>query len=152
MKKVFTNTASPSHVKEEPPVKLEAVDTFYGRDGTNCVASDHLENQEYEVYYGRPLRPDYSSGTRARFQYQRRPYRGRGGQQSRGAYNAYNARSMLRGRGGAIPRNSSRQNNPLDSNGEVTRCNVCDSRFHWASDCPDSYENRTKTKSDVKQI
>ena len=81
--------------------------------------------------------------------------RGRGGQRSRGAYNANNAnnaRSMLRGRGGAIPRNSSRQSNPLDRNGEVTGCNVCDSRFRWALDCPDSYENRTKTKSDAEEI
>ena len=139
-------------MKEEPPIKLEAVDTFYGRDGTKCVESDHMENQEYDVYYGRSLRPDYSRITRARFQYQRRPYRGRGGQQSRGAYNAHNGRSMLRGRGGSFPRNSSRQSNPLDSNNEVTRCNVCDSRFHWALNCPDSYENRTKTKSEAKEI
>ena len=83
LKKVFTNTASSPHVREEPPVKLEVVDTFYGRDGTNCVESDHLENQEYDVYYGYSLRPDYSHGTRARFHYQRRPYRGRGRQQSR---------------------------------------------------------------------
>ena len=152
LKKVFTNTASSSYVKEEPPIKLEAIDTFYGRDGIKCVESDHLENQEYDVYYDRSLRPDYSRSTRARFQYQRRPYRGRRGQQSRGAYNAHNGRSMLRERGGSFPRNSSRQSNPLDSNGEVTRCNVCDSRFHWALDCPDSCENRTKTKSEVKEI
>ena len=71
LKKVFTNTTSSP--QEEPPVKLEAGNTFYGRDGTNCVEYDHLENQEC-VYYGHSLRPDYSCGTRARFQYQRRTY------------------------------------------------------------------------------
>ena len=53
----------------------------------------------------------------------------RGGQ--RGGYGpAYSA-----------PQSSWRKTNPLDSEGNVTRCRICDSRFHWAMRCPDAYEN-----------
>ena len=40
-----------------------------------------------------------------------------------------------------------RRMNPLDSDGEVSRCMVCDSKFHWARDCPHSYENNSKFKN-----
>lgn len=33
------------------------------------------------------------------------------------------------------------QLNPVDRSGEVSRCLICDSRFHWARSCPRSYEN-----------
>ncbi|XP_057309261.1 uncharacterized protein LOC130647426 [Hydractinia symbiolongicarpus] len=39
-----------------------------------------------------------------------------------------------------------RQRNPVDINGEISRCNICGSVFHWQRDCPDSYENRKKKK------
>ena len=37
----------------------------------------------------------------------------------------------------------SRKMNPLDREGNVSRCRICDSKFHWASNCPDAYENRS---------
>lgn len=42
-----------------------------------------------------------------------------------------------------------RQRNPVDMKGEVSRCNICGSVFHWQRDCPDSYENRKKKKEEV---
>ena len=36
------------------------------------------------------------------------------------------------------------QTNPVDSEGEVSKCLVCGSVYHWAKDCPDSFEARTK--------
>lgn len=36
---------------------------------------------------------------------------------------------------------STRKQNPLGKDGRVSRCVICDSRFHWVRDCPDSYEN-----------
>lgn len=33
-----------------------------------------------------------------------------------------------------------RRLNPLDHKGEVTLCSICGSKFHWARQCPDSYE------------
>ena len=41
---------------------------------------------------------------------------------------------------GAVAKNG-RKLNPLDSAGNPTKCAVCQSIFHWAKDCPDSYEN-----------
>ena len=36
------------------------------------------------------------------------------------------------------------QTNPVDSEGEVSKCLVCGSVYHSAKDCPDSFEARTK--------
>lgn len=36
-----------------------------------------------------------------------------------------------------------RRSNPQDADGEVSRCFVCDSRFHWARNCPDAFENNS---------
>lgn len=38
-------------------------------------------------------------------------------------------------------RSSTRRQNPLGPDGRVTRCMICDSRFHWVRNCPDAYEN-----------
>ena len=65
-------------------------------------------------------------------------------------------RSRGRGRGGDIrstQRYSRSENqqpyrkmNPEDRNGRTTRCNICDSRFHWARSCPHAHENQGKYK------
>ncbi|KAK4327170.1 hypothetical protein Pmani_002340 [Petrolisthes manimaculis] len=70
--------------------------------------------------------------------YQRGRLRVRGGRRGRQPYRA---------RGTSRPsteQNSStwRRQNPLGTDGQVTRCIICDSRFHWARSCPDAYENR----------
>ena len=38
--------------------------------------------------------------------------------------------------------------NPLDKNGEISKCNVCGSIYHWTKQYPDSYENKTKPKGE----
>ena len=35
---------------------------------------------------------------------------------------------------------NSRKMNPVDSEGNVSRCVICDSRLLWVRDCPHSYE------------
>ena len=58
LKKVFTYTACSSYMKEEPPVKLEVLDTLYGRDDATYVEYNHLEILEEEkcyVLYGQLL-------------------------------------------------------------------------------------------------
>ena len=45
---------------------------------------------------------------------------------------------------GTLRNNSKRKPNPLDENGDINRCVICDSIYHWANKCPDSYENRNK--------
>ena len=65
-------------------------------------------------------------------------------------------RSRGRGRGGdtrSTQRYSRSENqqpyrkmNPEDRNGRTTRCNICDSRFHWARSCPHAHENQGKYK------
>ena len=39
-----------------------------------------------------------------------------------------------------------RKENPVDKKtGYVSRCAICGSKFHWASKCPDAYENSSKS-------
>ena len=64
----------------------------------------------------------------------------------------WNSRNPDRGtfRGGRYKSNESRtavgDKNPLslDSSGNVSRCSVCESIYHWKWDCPGVYENRQK--------
>ena len=37
-----------------------------------------------------------------------------------------------------------RKQNPVGPDGKTSRCLVCDSRFHWARQCPDAYENNKR--------
>ena len=41
-----------------------------------------------------------------------------------------------------------RKLNPIDSGGKLTRCNICESKSHWARNCPDAYENK-KQESEI---
>ena len=45
------------------------------------------------------------------------------------------------------PSSVTRRQNSLGPDGNVSRCLICDSRFHWAKNCPDSYENSNKSTS-----
>ena len=35
-----------------------------------------------------------------------------------------------------------RKKNPVESDGKVSKCIICESIYHWAHDCPDAYENK----------
>ena len=35
--------------------------------------------------------------------------------------------------------------NPLDRNGQISRCVVCDSKMHWAKDCPHGKTRKTQS-------
>ena len=45
-----------------------------------------------------------------------------------------------------------RRQNPLGPDGKVSRCLICDSRFHWARDCPDAYENDGRNDNDSETV
>ena len=67
-----------------------------------------------------------------------RPTYGRGGrQQGSSSKGSTEGNSKL-----YLGRGSGRKLNPPDKvTGRTTRCAVCGSKFHWASKCPDSFEN-----------
>ena len=76
--------------------------------------------------------------------------RGRGRGFSRG-------RSMPRGRGFVTGANTERVStgaqrgrkvNPTGQDGETSRCVICDSRMHWARNCPHAYENIGRIDTD----
>ena len=69
---------------------------------------------------------------------------GRPSRSSRRGYGRSGGRS--RGRGGAG--RGYREFNPSTPTGEVSRCVICDSKMHWARDCPHSHENGQKSSID----
>ena len=65
---------------------------------------------------------------------------------TRGRYNFWprgNRRVGRRPRGN----HSARKSNPVGNDGNISRCIICDSRMHWARDCPHSYEKLKFTSS-----
>lgn len=42
--------------------------------------------------------------------------------------------------------------NPREANGEVNRCLICDSRFHWARDCPYAYESKREELAETRNF
>ena len=40
-----------------------------------------------------------------------------------------------------------RKKNPIGKMGNVTKCAICSSEFHWARECPKNYRNKGKEQS-----
>ena len=115
LKKVFTNTCI-KVTDDTAAVKIEQ-DTFY--------------NQSLGEQYGGPCDTYYGyDNLRGRYN--------RGQLRSRANYNNSNRKNGRRG--GRMSRKG-RGQNPKDGNGEITKCNVCESKFHWQRECPDKFEN-----------
>lgn len=78
-------------------------------------------------------------------------FRGGVGDGGRGRF----GNSAVGGRGnrgvwtGRQRRDNARKLNPPGGNGQVSRCRICDSKFHWAKECPDAYENIVDTSNDT---
>ena len=119
LKKIFTNElplCSGLTISDTRTVKLE-----------NTLG----EGTDDPVLYGsdggrQPFRPDKS-----RFGRQRPGYSNRSGRRF--------------SRGGGPPRmrgSQGRRLNPPGPDGEPSVCLICNSKFHWARNCPDSYESR----------
>lgn len=57
-------------------------------------------------------------------------------------------RSTGRGR---FYRGGGRRKNPLNNEGKVSKCIICQSEWHWAYDCPQNYKNKEATKSEQEK-
>ena len=111
-------------------VKLESRDEM-------TFETTSKDEEAQEVYYGN-YRDRSNRGGRSRPNRGRSNFRGRGG---RGQH------------GGAERRNQDGKprRNPAGPDGTPSTCMVCGSVFHWARDCPDSYDNLMKQKNKGKE-
>ena len=57
------------------------------------------------------------------------------GSQGRGRFGRGKANQNIHGSGGSIY-NELRKRNPVNSYGKVTHCDICESIYHWAKECP----------------
>ena len=60
-----------------------------------------------------------------------------------GRFSNRGSRGAQRGRGNNrnFNKDEKRKLNPVGTDGEVSRCLICESKFHWARECPHAYEN-----------
>ena len=73
---------------------------------------------------------------------------GRGGRYSRGGgYSSASGYSSLGKPLTGANLEPKRKTNPVGNNGQVSRCLICNSKFHWERECRHSYEN-TASKND----
>ena len=113
LKRIFSDKFGSATASVVSSVSVKSEPVFYGDDSE--ASSDTAP-----VMYAR-------GGRRGG-----RPWRGGRGARGRVALTGGN-RQPLRG---------GRRANPLDRDGNPMRCFICDSKFHWARDCPDAHENR----------
>ena len=126
LKKVFSNvTSNRAKTKEDLPVKIEPNDTFYG----SSVEQNHSNNSEELFYANNDFRRERVRGPNQPFS-------------SRGRFHSRGTPAASSGRGSFYDK----RNNPLDMNGQISRCNICDSKFHWSKECPDSYEAKKRNE------
>ena len=88
------------------------------------------ENDDNEVMYSR-------SNNRGK-------YSGRGAARSNILTGANRHHVGTRGRG--------RRSNPVGPDGKISRCLICESKFHWARYCPDSYEKNDDEKNSEETV
>ena len=148
LKKVFTNAGCEHKQDGEPAIKVEPSASFYGKSlcsETLDSKASNLEHNDHYAYY----EDSYVRSPRGRGRFRGNRV-GSYGMSARGN-DAYSGRDVYRGgsRGtgfrGARVKVGTRQTNPLDANGQISKCSVCGSKFHWARQCPDSYETKAKT-------
>ena len=113
LKRIFAEKSSSAAVSGVSHVPVKSEPVFYGDDSEACDGTA-------PVMYAR-------GGRRGR-----RPWRGSRGARGRAPLTGSNRQAV---RGG-------RRANPLDREGNPTRCLICESKFHWARECPDAHENR----------
>ena len=115
--------------------KLQTI-FFNEHNQTNNSNEQTLENQNlypestgvfYSGNYNRRRRQEESYPTRGSGNRGRK--RGRYSGSGRNSERNYNVQTF-------------RKINPEGRDGKITKCNICESKFHWARNCPDAYENQ----------
>ena len=125
LKKIFGDPASLENVSHIPSVKVEPV--------------LQVNEREEGILFNRN-----SSFRRGRG---RGNYRGRGRGNFQGAVKKSNWTSA-----NWSTHSSRRKKNPVNKEGEVSRCNVCGSIFHWVSRCPDAYASEVSQEPEEVHI
>lgn len=115
--------------------------------------SNSMEDEE--VYYNSARRRNRGGG--ARFggtNRGRQYYRGNVRSSTEYASQRYNQRDDQQGgrsERSLAPNGAARKLNPPDASGQPSRCLICDSRYHWARNCPHSYESAFQ-ESEVNEM
>ncbi len=106
----------------------------------NSSKEDDIQRQQEQVLIAKGWKP---------------PTRNQGYQKSGNQNNRYQNQQgrQYNDNKGQEPFYSTRKKNPVGPDGKVTRCLICESKTHYAKECPDSYENRRKSgKTQHKRI
>jgi hypothetical protein len=110
LKKVFTSSNTSQNFSGHA-VKLETE-----QDGFQNVSETYYYNSNNSQRRGRGRTNFRNMGSR--------PFSGQNNNRGYYSNNNFNPRS-------------NQNMNPLDGEGKVSRCIICDSKYHWADKCPD---------------
>ena len=107
----------------------DTVSPSFGKSDVKEESVFVASNEEGEAYYSSRWRGGRDFG---RFE--------RGGRSKRRGRNQFEFKTSKE--------SSVRKLNPPDSSGKPSRCNICESKFHWARNCPDAYVKQ-KQESEI---
>ena len=137
--------------------KLKAI---FGDNVRQKMEKPAVEIKQEQFYSDVPEETYYNTGSgygqrggRGRFSF-RAGNRG-GGRQVR--FDNNNTRGDYNGRGDYNARGDNRQKfpvqrrNPIDNRGQVSRCSVCGSQYHWMKDCPNKVSFTMFTQSTIQE-
>ncbi len=131
----------------------QSLKKFFGKQSMpfkSMPAENEMNIKVEPVYVAQEQEAFYTNGRYGWRGGRRRP----GGQGRYSGYRGYNNRGRNQG-GQNKERRSRRTPNPLGTDGMPMKCVICESIFHFARNCPDSYENIEKqqdsnTNNDVE--
>ena len=117
----------------------QSLKKFFGKQSLPESESDNnLSDSAIKV------EPVYQSNDMEEAYYMPRQNQSRGYQNSRGGFNRGRYFRGNRGNRASHNNRTNRATNPLGPDGKPLKCVICESIFHFAKKCPDSYENREK--------
>ena len=130
--RIFGSDMKAPHITNTPFVEIKSEPTF-------TSTHDSFENS-YD---------DSTCYTNSNYYTRGRGYnRGGGNRRPRNGRSAYRAPNVEHHYADRVQRGG-RKGNPIDSDRKISRCLICDSRLHWARDCPHASENLATSKTKV---
>ena len=122
LKMVFTNSKTEKNVEFKDGIKME-----FDSSAPSYYAEDGYENKMFD-----------SEGRGNTYYVSRGSFRERG-RGTRGTRNRRNSFDGSHGfhRGNSFDSRPKPKENPLDPEGNISKCITCESKFHWANRCPD---------------
>ena len=137
LKSIFGD--SKSSIQMKPAIEIKPESPFYCDNEEESVYFNSSTSGYGQRGYGGRGRPTYRSRSGGR-------QMGHSLNRGRSNFIRHDDPSTRGGRGG-----QQKQQNPVDHRGQISRCTVCDSTYHWMRDCPNRPAFTMFTSSEIQE-